>query len=186
MDSGNDQGLFSPVKLYVCSFSSLSCAWYSNQQPIHTIVFICAALLVFYCAVSQICKQSTRLYTDSKSTFIKCTRRVPPLKSCNVKGFSELRWHDNVQITLCHWLYSSLVVLFFSLPLPDWQTDFHKHHMAAISSVKFDSLLKMSPHFYGCKSHMAAFVLTSGKGHMSFSDIVWILLSPYAFLSESL
>ncbi|XP_019719775.1 adenosine deaminase domain-containing protein 1 isoform X2 [Hippocampus comes] len=47
--------------------------------------------------------------------------------------------------------------------------DFHKKHMMAISSDKFDSLLKMCPHFLGCKSHMAAFVLvreltdTSGR-----------------------
>ncbi|KAF3705648.1 Adenosine deaminase domain-containing protein 2 [Channa argus] len=41
-----------------------------------------------------------------------------------------------------------------------WETDVHKNHMAAISSVKFDRLLKMCPDFYGCKSHMAAFVLT--------------------------
>ncbi|XP_073335981.1 adenosine deaminase domain-containing protein 2 [Pagrus major] len=40
-----------------------------------------------------------------------------------------------------------------------WQTDWHKNHMAVISSEKFDSLLKMCPDFYGCKSHMAAFVL---------------------------
>uniref|UniRef100_A0A3P8TLT9 Adenosine deaminase domain containing 2 n=1 Tax=Amphiprion percula TaxID=161767 RepID=A0A3P8TLT9_AMPPE len=40
-----------------------------------------------------------------------------------------------------------------------WQTDWHKNHMAAISSEKFDSLLKMCPDFHGCKSHMAAFVL---------------------------
>ncbi|XP_071402085.1 adenosine deaminase domain-containing protein 2 [Centroberyx affinis] len=40
-----------------------------------------------------------------------------------------------------------------------WQTDWHKNHMAAISNEKFDSLLKMSPEFHGCKSHMAAFVL---------------------------
>ncbi|KAM4545839.1 adenosine deaminase domain-containing protein 2 [Odontesthes bonariensis] len=31
--------------------------------------------------------------------------------------------------------------------------------MAAISSEKFDSLLRMCPEFRGCKSHMAAFVL---------------------------
>ncbi|KAM6983503.1 adenosine deaminase domain-containing protein 2 [Tautogolabrus adspersus] len=40
-----------------------------------------------------------------------------------------------------------------------WQTDWHKNHMAAISSGTFDSLLKMSPDFQGCKSHMAAFVM---------------------------
>ncbi|XP_034746573.1 adenosine deaminase domain-containing protein 2 isoform X3 [Etheostoma cragini] len=40
-----------------------------------------------------------------------------------------------------------------------WRTDWHKNHMAAISSEKFDSLLKMCPDFHGCKSHMAAFVL---------------------------
>ncbi|XP_054482461.1 adenosine deaminase domain-containing protein 2 [Anoplopoma fimbria] len=40
-----------------------------------------------------------------------------------------------------------------------WRSDWHKNHMAAISSEKFDSLLKMCPDFYGCKSHMAAFVL---------------------------
>ncbi|XP_077362091.1 adenosine deaminase domain-containing protein 2 isoform X2 [Festucalex cinctus] len=40
-----------------------------------------------------------------------------------------------------------------------WDTDFHKMHMAAISSNKFDSLLKMLPAFHDCKSHMAAFVL---------------------------
>ncbi|KAM9332833.1 adenosine deaminase domain-containing protein 2 [Pholidichthys leucotaenia] len=40
-----------------------------------------------------------------------------------------------------------------------WQKDWHKNHMAAITSEKFDSLLKMCPDFHGCKSHMAAFVL---------------------------
>uniref|UniRef100_A0A3Q1EZS2 Adenosine deaminase domain containing 2 n=1 Tax=Acanthochromis polyacanthus TaxID=80966 RepID=A0A3Q1EZS2_9TELE len=40
-----------------------------------------------------------------------------------------------------------------------WQTDWHKNHMAAISSEKFDSLLKICPEFHSCKSHMAAFVL---------------------------
>ncbi|XP_045897030.1 adenosine deaminase domain-containing protein 2 [Micropterus dolomieu] len=40
-----------------------------------------------------------------------------------------------------------------------WQNDWHKNYMAALSSQKFDSLVKMCPDFYGCKSHMAAFVL---------------------------
>ncbi|XP_040007427.1 adenosine deaminase domain-containing protein 2 isoform X3 [Xiphias gladius] len=40
-----------------------------------------------------------------------------------------------------------------------WRTDWHKNHMAAISSDTFDSLLKMCPDFHGCKTHMAAFVL---------------------------
>ncbi|XP_042355752.1 adenosine deaminase domain-containing protein 2 isoform X2 [Plectropomus leopardus] len=40
-----------------------------------------------------------------------------------------------------------------------WRTDWHKSHIAVISSEKFDSLLKMCPDFQGCKSHMAAFVL---------------------------
>ncbi|KAI3373227.1 hypothetical protein L3Q82_006539 [Scortum barcoo] len=40
-----------------------------------------------------------------------------------------------------------------------WQTDWHKNHMTAICSEKFDSLLKMCPDFHGCKSQMAAFVL---------------------------
>ncbi|AWO99875.1 putative adenosine deaminase domain-containing protein 2 isoform 3 [Scophthalmus maximus] len=40
-----------------------------------------------------------------------------------------------------------------------WQSEWHKNHMAAISSEKFDSLLKMFPDFQGCKNHMAAFVL---------------------------
>ncbi|KAM3601830.1 uncharacterized protein V6R79_019744 [Siganus canaliculatus] len=40
-----------------------------------------------------------------------------------------------------------------------WQTDWHKSHMAALCSEKFDSLLQMYPEFCGCKSHMAAFVL---------------------------
>ncbi|XP_051258102.1 adenosine deaminase domain-containing protein 2 isoform X2 [Dicentrarchus labrax] len=49
-----------------------------------------------------------------------------------------------------------------------WRTDWHKNHMAVISSEKFDSLLKMCPDFQGCKSHIAAFVLirvldTSGR-----------------------
>uniref|UniRef100_UPI0037E8211B adenosine deaminase domain-containing protein 2 n=1 Tax=Semicossyphus pulcher TaxID=241346 RepID=UPI0037E8211B len=39
------------------------------------------------------------------------------------------------------------------------QTDWHKNHMVAISSEKFDSLLKMCPNFQACKSHMATFVL---------------------------
>ncbi|XP_061818561.2 adenosine deaminase domain-containing protein 2 [Nerophis lumbriciformis] len=48
-----------------------------------------------------------------------------------------------------------------SSPVPDsvWSTEYHKKHMAAISSDKFDSLLKMCPNFYSCKSHMAAFVI---------------------------
>ncbi|XP_061558577.1 adenosine deaminase domain-containing protein 2 [Phycodurus eques] len=56
-----------------------------------------------------------------------------------------------------------------SSPESVWDTDFHKKHVTAISSDKFDSLLKMSPDFHGCKSHMAAFVLvrevtdTSGR-----------------------
>ncbi|XP_034461624.1 adenosine deaminase domain-containing protein 2 isoform X4 [Hippoglossus hippoglossus] len=40
-----------------------------------------------------------------------------------------------------------------------WQSEWHKKHMAAISSEKFDSLLKMFPEFHDSKSHMAAFVL---------------------------
>ncbi|KAM4726282.1 adenosine deaminase domain-containing protein 2 [Anableps anableps] len=40
-----------------------------------------------------------------------------------------------------------------------WQTEWHKSHMAALSSEKFDVLLRMCPDFYGCKSHMATFVL---------------------------
>ncbi|XP_049448108.1 adenosine deaminase domain-containing protein 2 isoform X2 [Epinephelus fuscoguttatus] len=39
------------------------------------------------------------------------------------------------------------------------KSDWHKNHMAAISSEKFDSLLKMCPDFQGCKSNMAVFVL---------------------------
>ncbi|KAM6911626.1 adenosine deaminase domain-containing protein 2 isoform 2-T3 [Lycodopsis pacificus] len=46
-----------------------------------------------------------------------------------------------------------------ALSLYVWRSDWHQSHMAVISSEKFDSLLKMCPHFYGCKSHMAAFVL---------------------------
>ncbi|XP_040929624.1 adenosine deaminase domain-containing protein 2 isoform X2 [Betta splendens] len=46
------------------------------------------------------------------------------------------------------------------LSVPVWQTDEHKNHMAAISSDKFDSLLKEFPDFRGCKNYMAAFVLT--------------------------
>ncbi|XP_059207766.1 adenosine deaminase domain-containing protein 1 isoform X2 [Centropristis striata] len=40
-----------------------------------------------------------------------------------------------------------------------WRTAWHKNHMAAISSEKFDILLKSHPDFHDCKSHMAAFVL---------------------------
>uniref|UniRef100_A0A672ZX69 Adenosine deaminase domain containing 2 n=1 Tax=Sphaeramia orbicularis TaxID=375764 RepID=A0A672ZX69_9TELE len=40
-----------------------------------------------------------------------------------------------------------------------WQSDWHKNHMAAISSEKFDNLLKMCRDFQGCKTNMAAFVL---------------------------
>nr|XP_061801225.1 adenosine deaminase domain-containing protein 2-like [Nerophis lumbriciformis] len=50
-----------------------------------------------------------------------------------------------------------------------WDTDFHKKHMTAVSSDKFDSLLKMSAEFHSCKSHMAAFVIvremTDSSGH---------------------
>ncbi|XP_074528683.1 adenosine deaminase domain-containing protein 2 [Halichoeres trimaculatus] len=47
----------------------------------------------------------------------------------------------------------------FKNPKQSNSEDWHKDHMAAISSNKFDSLLKMCPEFMGCKSHMAAFVL---------------------------
>ncbi|XP_078122731.1 adenosine deaminase domain-containing protein 2 [Sander vitreus] len=47
----------------------------------------------------------------------------------------------------------------FNKPDEVCRTHWHKKHMAAISSEKFDSLLKMCPDFHGCKSHMAAFVL---------------------------
>ncbi|XP_070839551.1 adenosine deaminase domain-containing protein 2 [Chaetodon trifascialis] len=47
----------------------------------------------------------------------------------------------------------------FKNPDEIWQTDWHRNHMAAISSDKFDSLLKTCPDFQSCKSHMAAFVL---------------------------
>ncbi|XP_068457161.1 adenosine deaminase domain-containing protein 2 [Clinocottus analis] len=40
-----------------------------------------------------------------------------------------------------------------------WRSDWHKKSMSAVSSEKFDSLLKMCLDFYSCKSHMAAFVL---------------------------
>ncbi|KAM3869145.1 adenosine deaminase domain-containing protein 2-like [Diretmus argenteus] len=40
-----------------------------------------------------------------------------------------------------------------------WKTEMHKHHMAVVSNVKFDTLLKMHPRFRDCKSTMAAFVL---------------------------
>ncbi|KAM6907205.1 adenosine deaminase domain-containing protein 2 [Xenentodon cancila] len=40
-----------------------------------------------------------------------------------------------------------------------WQTDWHKKHLAAISSETFDRLLRMCPDFHGCKTHLAAFVL---------------------------
>ncbi|MEQ2208522.1 hypothetical protein XENOCAPTIV_004261, partial [Xenoophorus captivus] len=39
----------------------------------------------------------------------------------------------------------------------------HKSHVAALSSEKFDVLLRMCPDLYGCKSHMAAFVLIRGE-----------------------
>ncbi|XP_053702594.1 adenosine deaminase domain-containing protein 2 [Synchiropus splendidus] len=42
---------------------------------------------------------------------------------------------------------------------PVWLRDWHKDHMAAISSDTFDSLLKEFPDFQDCKSDMAAFVL---------------------------
>ncbi|XP_061659986.1 adenosine deaminase domain-containing protein 2 isoform X2 [Syngnathoides biaculeatus] len=48
-----------------------------------------------------------------------------------------------------------------SSPHSVWDTDFHKKHVTAISSDKFDSLLKMSPHFFDCRNHMAAFVLVT-------------------------
>ncbi|XP_057676285.1 adenosine deaminase domain-containing protein 2 isoform X2 [Corythoichthys intestinalis] len=54
-------------------------------------------------------------------------------------------------------------------PYSVWDTDFHKKHMTAVSSDKFDSLLKMSAEFHSCKSHMAAFVIvremTDSSGH---------------------
>ncbi|XP_068600367.1 adenosine deaminase domain-containing protein 1 [Brachionichthys hirsutus] len=44
-----------------------------------------------------------------------------------------------------------------------WQTAWHKDHMTVLSSETFDRLVKMSPDFYGCKSNLAAFVLTTSK-----------------------
>ncbi|XP_034033959.1 adenosine deaminase domain-containing protein 2 [Thalassophryne amazonica] len=43
-----------------------------------------------------------------------------------------------------------------------WKTDWHKNYMVAVSSDKFDNLLKMCPNFQGCKNNMAAFVLIRG------------------------
>ncbi|KAM4620372.1 adenosine deaminase domain-containing protein 2 [Polymixia lowei] len=40
-----------------------------------------------------------------------------------------------------------------------WETAWHQRHMAAVSSEKFDNLLKMCPEFHSCKSSMAAFIL---------------------------
>ncbi|XP_035998790.1 adenosine deaminase domain-containing protein 2 [Fundulus heteroclitus] len=40
-----------------------------------------------------------------------------------------------------------------------WQTQWHKNQIAALSSDKFDVLLRTCPEFSGCKSHMAAFIL---------------------------
>lgn len=54
---------------------------------------------------------------------------------------------------------------FYFLSVSRCPSEWHKCHMAAISSVKFNSLLKNNPEFYGCKSHMAAFVLTQGERH---------------------
>eukprot|EP00066_Takifugu_rubripes_P020153 XP_011609419.1 PREDICTED: adenosine deaminase domain-containing protein 2-like isoform X3 [Takifugu rubripes] len=41
-----------------------------------------------------------------------------------------------------------------------WAMEWHKHQMAAISSETFDSLLKTSPEYSGCRSNMATFVIT--------------------------
>uniref|UniRef100_A0A3B3HXK1 Adenosine deaminase domain containing 2 n=1 Tax=Oryzias latipes TaxID=8090 RepID=A0A3B3HXK1_ORYLA len=41
-----------------------------------------------------------------------------------------------------------------------WQTDWHSNHIAALSNENFDNLLERCPDFQGCKSHMAAFLLT--------------------------
>ncbi|XP_049597975.1 adenosine deaminase domain-containing protein 2 [Syngnathus scovelli] len=60
---------------------------------------------------------------------------------------------------------------------PVWDTDFHKKYVTVLSSNKFDSLLKMSPDFQACKSHMAAFVLvtevtdTSGRACDSYQVV---------------
>uniref|UniRef100_H2TQD2 Adenosine deaminase domain containing 2 n=1 Tax=Takifugu rubripes TaxID=31033 RepID=H2TQD2_TAKRU len=43
---------------------------------------------------------------------------------------------------------------------PGWAMEWHKHQMAAISSETFDSLLKTSPEYSGCRSNMATFVIT--------------------------
>ena len=53
--------------------------------------------------------------------------------------------------------------LFVLLGSPDWESEWHKHHMAVISSDKFDSLLKTSHGYSACKSNMATFVLTRSK-----------------------
>lgn len=56
--------------------------------------------------------------------------------------------------------------------------------MAAISSEKFDSLLKMCPDFYNCKSHMAAFVMIRGKRpvHMQFAITFVHYIERFLFL----
>lgn len=59
-------------------------------------------------------------------------------------------------------LADTLIFIFCSFP-PGWGNEWHKHHMAAISSDKFDSLLKTSQGFSGCKSSMATFVLIRSK-----------------------
>ncbi|CAL9685338.1 unnamed protein product [Knipowitschia caucasica] len=43
--------------------------------------------------------------------------------------------------------------------IQDWTTDWHKNLMAAVSSEKFDALLKMCSDFQGCKNNMAAFIM---------------------------
>lgn len=68
---------------------------------------------------------------------------------------------------------------FLMLVAPGWGSEWHKQHMAAISSDKFDSLLKTSHHYSGCKSNMATFVLTRSKRRKKavfFSFFFWLAL----------
>lgn len=107
-------------------------------------------------------KQSSHIYSASQLTmFMMCSNiiNIFKAKSFCFHSFKDTQMSD-VQNTLCPWLYSWILLFIF---LPVWRTEWHKNHMAAISSEKFDSLLKMYPDFYDCKSHMAAFVLIRGK-----------------------
>lgn len=68
--------------------------------------------------------------------------------------------------------------VFLSLLFPPaWAMEWHKHQMAAISSETFDSLLKTSPEYSGCRSNMATFVITRSEPRENISSFFFFVLT---------